>query len=196
MILHVKNKIDFVSYDGTIFLNLNENISFPIETMQTYIPGQEVELWLYMIMREAENRTDIKFYSFENISLIEDFLDLISISGVGPKTAYLLMKSIPKDKLMSIVEQGDFAEIKKIPGIGEATAKRVILELSRKYKKKEDVLNKMKTSGISKDQKEVIETLIKMGYDRTNLMEKMEQLDKNLSKAELLKTLLVELSKK
>jgi len=57
---------------------------------------------------------------------------LISISGIGPKTALGLLSGITVDSLKSAIMEGNVGRIVSVPGIGKKTAERLILELKSK----------------------------------------------------------------
>ena len=60
------------------------------------------------------------------------FIQLISISGVGPNTALVVLSSLSPDELSHAIVQGDIATIKSVKGIGLKTAERIVLELKDK----------------------------------------------------------------
>lgn len=63
------------------------------------------------------------------------FLDLLSISGVGPSLALMLLSSMKVDELKSAILQGEVKTIQRVKGIGAKTAQRLVLELQDKLKK-------------------------------------------------------------
>lgn len=65
----------------------------------------------------------------------KSFLDLISISGVGPGTALTVLSSLSFDELQTAILRDDLKTIQSIKGIGLKTAQRIILELKDKVKK-------------------------------------------------------------
>lgn len=195
MILHLqKTKIEHIDKNGNLYINLGELFSFQIEYINTVNIGEELDLWLYLIMKEIDNRMDIKFYAFDNPSTIDDFENFMSISGVGPRMAFNILKSIKLEDLKIILRNGEYEKIKKIPGIGDKLAKRIILELSRIYGKDDSILDKINSYAFSKDQNDVIVSLTQMGFDKASITESMKQIDPNLSKKDMIQQLLVNLS--
>tara|TARA_Y100001935_G_scaffold174058_1_gene143802 strand:+ start:514 stop:1098 length:585 start_codon:yes stop_codon:yes gene_type:complete len=71
-------------------------------------------------------------YGFYNKRERNTFLSLISISGVGPSTAIVILSSLSADELKLAILDSDVNKIKSVKGIGLKTAERIILELKDK----------------------------------------------------------------
>lgn len=89
------------------------------------------QLYTYFHVKE-----DIQaLYGFLNENDKLFFMDLISVSGIGPNTGMVMQSSLSTDELKSAIVSEDVAIIQGIKGIGAKTAQRVILELKDKIKK-------------------------------------------------------------
>ncbi|MEM6643526.1 MAG: Holliday junction branch migration protein RuvA [Bacteroidota bacterium] len=80
-------------------------------------------------------------YGFSENSEKKRFLDLLSINGVGPSTALMVLSSLDAKELQAAIVQEDVKTIQSVKGIGGKTAQRIILELKDKMKK-EGLLDK------------------------------------------------------
>ena len=76
-------------------------------------------------------------YGFYNKKERKTFLDLISISGVGPSTAIVILSSLSARELKKAIIESDVNKIKSVKGIGLKTAERIILELKDKISKED-----------------------------------------------------------
>ena len=76
-------------------------------------------------------------YGFYNKKERKTFLDLISISGVGPSTAIVVLSSLSASELKKAIIESDVNKIKSVKGIGLKTAERIILELKDKISKED-----------------------------------------------------------
>ena len=76
-------------------------------------------------------------YGFYNKKERKTFLDLISISGVGPSTAIVVLSSLSASELKKAIIESDVNKIKSVKGIGLKTAERIILELKDKISKQD-----------------------------------------------------------
>ncbi|MDR1613214.1 MAG: Holliday junction branch migration protein RuvA [Planctomycetota bacterium] len=88
-------------------------------------PGNEATVLVHLIVREDELRL-IGFASEEERSL---FRRLIDLSGVGPAMALQILSGMTPQEFLQAVERQDAGALKKIKGVGEKTAKRIILEM-------------------------------------------------------------------
>lgn len=90
--------------------------------------GNLTRLFSYTIIKDEKPQ----LFGFINEEERKLFIDLISITGIGPKIALRILSEIPPMVLSGIIQNADVSSLSKIKGIGEKTAKRIILELSGK----------------------------------------------------------------
>ena len=165
--------------------------------------GDTVKVHTYYRVMED----DISIFGFNTGEELRLFELLISVSGVGAKTAIAMLGSIsPSDFAIAIIYD-DINTLKKLPGIGAKTAQRIVLELKDKLKKEQTIeeisasvnnTSSIKKS-IAKDAKieEAITALQVLGYNSKEIDTAMERIDKEgLSVEELIKAGLKELAKK
>jgi len=86
-------------------------------TVETYLHVREDTLQLYGFSERAER---------------ELFVQLLTVSGIGPKVALAVVSGSPVDELRRAIARGDAARFQAIPGIGKKTAERIVLELKEK----------------------------------------------------------------
>jgi len=90
--------------------------------------GEEVELKTLLIPRDDA----LILYGFHNDIERDAFKMLISISGVGAKTAIAVLSSLSVEELQGYIVSGNSIALQKLQGIGKKTAERIILELKDK----------------------------------------------------------------
>jgi len=93
--------------------------------------GKKTLLLTYLHVRDDV----LDLYGFQTSKERETFLQLIGISGIGPKLALTILSGISPDKLRNRVIEGDVAAMTTVPGVGAKTAKRIIVELKEKFTK-------------------------------------------------------------
>ena len=93
--------------------------------------GKKTLLLTYLHVRDDV----LDLYGFQTSRERETFLQLIGISGIGPKLALTILSGISPDKLRNRVIAGDVAAMTAVPGVGVKTAKRIIVELKEKFTK-------------------------------------------------------------
>ena len=88
----------------------------------------EVKLYTYLAVRED----GIELFGFATREEKEMFIQLTSVSGIGPKTALGVLGAMPLRDLNLAILLGDVAALSRAPGIGKKTAQRIALELKDK----------------------------------------------------------------
>ena len=107
-------------------------INIPLTTYES-IRDHKGELMLHTHLHIKEDGHTL--YGFKEPADRSLFLDLISISGVGPSTALMMLSSMSPREIITAITFEDVATIQKVKGIGAKTAQRVILELKDKLRK-------------------------------------------------------------
>ncbi len=90
--------------------------------------GEEVHLHTYLQYRED----NIALYGFASESELGLFKSLMSVSGVGPKSALSILSTLNPDQLTLAILSSDKDVLTSVPGIGKKTAERLIFELKGK----------------------------------------------------------------
>lgn len=117
--------------------------------------GDIVKIHTYYRVRED----DISIYGFNTNEELRMFELLLSVSGVGAKTALsMLAVCTPSEFVLAIVSE-DINVLTSIPGIGPKSAKRIILELKDKIKKEQQI---QELTSASKNSKTISETNVKV----------------------------------
>jgi Holliday junction DNA helicase RuvA len=102
--------------------------------LQTYTAlkeGERCRLQTFLHIKEDAHT----LYGFVENAEKKLFLDLISVSGIGPNTALMMLSSLSYAEIQQAIVSEDLRTIQSIKGIGSKTAQRVILELKDKMKK-------------------------------------------------------------
>ena len=150
--------------------------------------GDKVKVYTHYHVREDE----ISLYGFLNIEELNMFELLISVSGVGAKSALNTLAYIEPSTFALAVVSNDTSKLVKIPGIGAKTAARIVLELKDKLKNQDIVKNKVDKIESNIENKENIEEAITalqvLGYNRKEIEKIFEKIeDTNISLEELIK---------
>ncbi|RXE55909.1 ATP-dependent DNA helicase RuvA [Methanoculleus taiwanensis] len=90
-----------------------------------------VRVHTHMVVRDD----DIQLYGFLHPSELELFRILIAVSGIGPQIAMSILSQITLEEFAMAIVGEDEKALTRIPGIGQKSAKRLILELKEKMKK-------------------------------------------------------------
>jgi holliday junction DNA helicase RuvA len=105
------------------------SLVIPLSTFEKLPPqGETVRLLCHHYVREDTE----KLYGFFSVLERDIFRQLIGISNIGPKTAIGILSGITPQELVSCVNKGDASRLRKVPGVGDKTAARLIVELKGK----------------------------------------------------------------
>ncbi len=136
-------------------------------SLQVYIPGStlsqlgavgdKVCLRTHLYIKDD----NFALYGFALVEELELFRHLISVSGVGPKTALAVLSTFNPEQLASAVVSGNVELLSQVPGLGKKTAGRIVLELKGKLEK---VLVGAITTGLTKEDADVVAALTNLGY--------------------------------
>ncbi|MCL4510410.1 MAG: Holliday junction branch migration protein RuvA [Bacteroidetes bacterium] len=137
-------------------------VSVPLSTYDAVGKlNDEISLYTVLIMRED----DLQLYGFATQNERKLFKLLISVSGIGPRTALSLLSSAAVADVYDFIANSNSQALMSIPGIGRKTAERVILELRDKILRVGmDVEGKYE--GKDEIRSEAVEALIALGYSR------------------------------
>ena len=152
--------------------------------------GTVVKIHTYLRVRED----DMSLFGFNSNEELRMFELLLSVSGVGAKSAIVILSNITPSSFALAVITDDVGKLKKLPGIGPKTAQRIILELKDKLKAIEDTnkdeLEQM-LSGTEADSEKVSEAtsaLQVLGYTKKEIEKAFERFEKkDLSVEDIIK---------
>lgn len=158
--------------------------------------GKIVKVHTYYHVRED----NISLYGFNTQEELKMFELLISVSGIGTKSALAILSEISPSSFALSVISGDVSALVKIPGIGNKTAQRMILELKDKLKTEQAITkNNLKNVNIEYNNKDNISeassALQVLGYTKKEIDKVLVSSDLNgLSIEDIIKEALKKLS--
>ena len=150
--------------------------------------GEKIKVYTHHHVRED----DISLYGFLTMEELNMFEMLISVSGVGAKSALSILANIEPSSFALAVISNDTSKLVKIPGVGAKTAARIVLELKDKLKNQDLVDKKQgtvkKVNIDNEDLNEAISALQVLGYNKKDIEKVFEKMDlDNLSLEEMIK---------
>lgn len=195
MIAYLKGKL--VHKEPTfIILDVNGigyQVSISLNTFSEIKDREDLKLVTYMHVREDAQI----LYGFVNETEKQMFQHLISVNGVGPNTALVVLSYLPPNELRSAIVREDAAALQAVKGIGGKTAQRVILELKDKLRKdpieegpgkpglihntmRHEALTALMTLGITKSAAEKsVDSVLKLSGNTISLEDLVKQALKN-----------------
>ena len=193
MYAYIKGSLE-VKTTGYVVIESN-GIGYKIFMSETAIEklgeiGSIVKVHTYMRVRED----DVSIFGFNTNEELRMFELLLSVSGIGAKSAISILSNISPSSFAVAVISNDVGTLKKLPGIGLKSAQRVILELRDKLKTEEAVSQEENREEIKlaiKDNEKVgeaISALQVLGYSRKEIETALEKVDtKELSVEDIIR---------
>ncbi len=171
MIEFIKGKI--VNKKPTGVIIESGGIGFLINiTLSAYekLPPLDSEAKIVTHFHVKENPMGVVLYGFVDEGEREVFRQIISVSGIGPKTAMGILSAINYRELTELISKGNYMPLTKISGVGKKTAERLAVELKDKLAKTESGFDVSKlgidTSTDIGKMSGIISALINLGYNR------------------------------
>ena len=142
--------------------------------------GNIIKVHTYLRVRDD----DMSLYGFNTNEELRMFELLLSVSGIGAKSAISILSNITPSSFALAVISNDVAKIKALPGIGQKSAQRIILELKDKIKREEttDEVTKVEIEKVDENNEKVqeaISALQVLGYSKKEIEKALEKVDKS-----------------
>lgn len=139
---------------------------------------------------------NISLYGFLTDEELRMFELLLSVSGIGAKSAIAMLSSISPSEFALAVISNDISKLVKIPGIGKKTAARIVLELQDKLKTEQAIETTESVIESNNNSEEAIAALQVLGYTKKDIEEVLKHIDiKDSSLEEIIKSALKLLSR-
>lgn len=158
---------------NSVIINVNGigfKVNMPQKTISEIENNSKIKIYTYMRILQD----DISLFGFLTSEELSMFELLISVGGIGAKSALTILSNIEPSKFALAVITDDIATLKKLPGIGAKTAERITLELRDKIDKEEIIedskeeINKNNNKNTQKA-KDAIDALLVLGYTRKDI---------------------------
>ena len=173
MISQLTGKISFIALNH-IVLNVN-GVGYKVfvsnETLVSTKENSNLTLWTHLAVRE--NAMDL--YGFLEKDDLNFFELLLTISGIGPKSALGILNVASVETLRSAISSGDTSYLTKVSGIGTKNAQKIVLELQNKIGKIEG------GATIIREEVDVVEALKSLGYSAKEASDALKQVSKEIT---------------
>lgn len=134
------------------------SVNISIQTFEEISGNENISLFIYTSVKEDS----ITLFGFSKESEKELFELLISVNGIGPRTALGILSGIRTDQLKEAIYKGDISLLSSIPGIGKKTSERLVLELRNKI---DNISDDIKDIAGSSVKNEAVLALTTLGYN-------------------------------
>ena len=149
-------------------------VSVTAETLTSVLEGQEVLLYTHEAVRETAD----DLYGFLEKEDLLWFELLLSVSGVGPKSALAIMNAVDRRSLEEAIARNDAKGLSGAFGIGKKTAEKIVLELKEKVGSIEHAEKSVGSDG------DVVDALVGLGYSVKEARDAVRAMPRTLSTTE------------
>ncbi len=159
----------------------NNNIGYLLIVSNPYNFKHNEDLKIFTHQYIREDSQDL--YGFKTEEEKDLFLKLISVNGIGPKSALSILASGSVKEIIKAIDNRDDAYLRKFPGIGPKASQQIILDLKGKISF-ESVSNIINTDTKISDCEEA---LISLGYSKKEVSKVLSKLDTSMDEGQIIK---------
>ena len=156
-------------------------VKISLNTYSQIPEGEAIRIYTKLIVREDAHL----LYGFYTKEEREMFNHLISVSGIGPNTALIMLSSLRTDEIAQAIQTEDVPTIQGIKGIGAKTAQRVIIDLKGKVLKfsaaSENMFSQNNTNRF-----DALTALVSLGFDKKSAEKVLDKIDTGEKTVEVL----------
>jgi Holliday junction DNA helicase RuvA len=150
-----------ISHKSTNYLILETaGVGYKVFVTPVLMANVKVAQNLGLVTLTYVREDQITLYGFESLAELEFFELLLTVSGVGPKSAIGIMSLASLAMIKSAIVGEDPTVFTKVSGIGRKTAERVIIELKDKLKAQVDA------APVAKEHSDAMDALLALGYSQ------------------------------
>jgi holliday junction DNA helicase RuvA len=142
-------------------------------------PGaSKVTLWTYLAVRDDA----LDLYGFASLAELRFFELLLTVSGIGPKTALGILNIATVSNLATAIQTSDASHLTKVSGIGKKNAEKIVRELEGKLDDVEfaGMMGASAAAADGRSDADVIAALVSLGYRDTDARDVLKKIDKTL----------------
>lgn len=178
MIAYLKGQV--IAKSSNYFILETGGVGYQVYSGENFLAeihkNNTLEVYIHHHVREDQD----DLYGFRNLEELELFELLISVSGVGPKSALAVISLASSQDIKEAIIRGDAGLLTKVSGIGKKTAERLVLELKNKVARSinGEVLNGGALSSASGDE---IDALMSLGYSLPEAREALNGVEPSIT---------------
>jgi Holliday junction DNA helicase RuvA len=137
-------------------------VSITLRAFQDLAGRETAAMWIHTQVRDDA----IVLFGFPEREELDAFSRLISVAGVGPRTALGVLSAMTANELAEAIEVGDLACLQRTPGVGRKTAERILLELKDRLA--------ATAPGPGNRRGDAVSALVNLGYSQRNAQRAVE----------------------
>lgn len=171
MIAYLKGEISQKLSKSVVLVTngVGYEVFLSLKNLESVKVDKEKEFFIHSYIKEDA----LDLYGFLSLEELDFFKKLISVSGVGPKSALNVLALAEVEILKRAITSGDSSLLQQVSGIGKKTAERLVVELKEKF-----IVDLSEAALSTNDGQQVVEALISLGYKPLEAQEIIKHLPK------------------
>jgi len=173
MLAYIQGTIITKKHDSVIIIltnGLGYKVYVTAKSLVDLMIGDEARLFLYHQVKEDGQ----SLFGFSDLETLDFFEMLLSVSGIGPKSALNILSATDADSLRQAIALGEPELLTKVSGIGKKMAEKIVVELKSKLK------DFSFSGNISATTSDEIDALVGLGYSLASVRQALDSVDKDL----------------
>jgi Holliday junction DNA helicase RuvA len=166
MIRQIRGKVLHVGLVSAVVEVSGLGLEVRMSAPQTLTVGSEARLATHLALKQD----GLELYGFSNTADRDFFELLLSVSSVGPKTALSVLRKAPRETIEGAIGTRDLAYLTKVVGLGKKSAEKMLVELA----------DKVGPHSHSREDGEVFDTLIALGYTEREARKALQAIPENI----------------
>jgi len=179
MIAFLRGRI--INKAGNYLILETGNLGYQIFVSENFLNNLKIdtEVEIYTHHHVREEAADL--YGFKNLEDLELFESLLTVSGVGPKSALGVLAMASANDIKEAIIRGDADLLTKVSGIGKKTAERIVLDLKNK-------VQRLNASGetfnpLSSQESDEIDALMSLGYSLSEARQALKSVEPEIAES-------------
>jgi Holliday junction DNA helicase RuvA len=160
-------------------------VNISLNTFEKIPDKENVKIFIHLSIRDDAH----VLFGFSQESERVMFRQLISVSGIGPSTAIIILSALGPQQIKEALLNEEVALLQTIKGIGGKTAQRMVVELKDKMEKDTKIQLSI-TGSQSELKKEALAALLVLGFDRKRIEKTIDRIIKTLPENEKVETVI------
>lgn len=171
MIRQIRGKVLSVGPISAVIEVAGFGIEVRMSTPEALAPGSEASLATHLVLKQD----GLELYGFLDVA-DRDFFELIlTVSGVGPKTALSVLRRASREALEGAIGKRDLTYLTKVVGLGKKSAEKMLVELA----------DKVGPRAHDDADGEVFDTLVALGYTEREARKALQSIPESITGKEL-----------
>jgi len=167
MVRQIRGKVLDISASGAVIEIVGVGIEVRVSAPEALAIGSDICLATRLVIKQD----GVELYGFTDAADRDFFERMLSVSGVGPRTALAILRRAPREALVGAIAARDLPYLTKVVGLGTKSAEKLLVELA----------DKVGTNAHDGADGEIFDTLVALGYTEREARRTLQAIPANVA---------------